>query len=79
MRMYQEIWFRLKKNKVVQVTANKALHPRIIKAVTKEKWMDREYKIEIEPRESFMDHTIKGSIITFTLELRLLHVTERDI
>lgn len=71
MRHYQPVWIKLKRDKVVRVTANKCLHPRIIKAVTKEKWMDTGYKIELEPKYALLSHEIVGSIITFRLEVKL--------
>ena len=71
MREYQPIWEKLKRDKVAQVTANRLLHPRIIKAVKKEKWMDIGFKISIDPRKAVISHTIKNSIITFKLNLSL--------
>ena len=79
MRYYQGIWEKLKKDKVVRITANRHHHPRIIKAVTKEKWLDVGFKIEIEPRRPWMTHTSDHAILTFHLELKLDYVTEQDI
>jgi len=76
MRKYQKIWDILKKQDPhtarfvgVSVSANPLLHPRIIKAVTKEKWKDLVYKLETEPRVSTLTSSISGNILTFTLDL----------
>jgi hypothetical protein len=71
MRQYEPVWNELKKKKVARITAHRALHPRIIKAVIKEKWMDVGYKIEIDPYHAFISYSIKHSIVTFTLTLKL--------
>jgi hypothetical protein len=67
MRQYEPVWNELKKKKIARVTAHRALHPRIVKAVIKEKWMDVGYKLELEPHHSILSHSIKHSVITFTL------------
>lgn len=76
MRQYEPIWKKLKSmplseasTKGVSVTANRVLHPRIIKAVVKEKWMDIGYKLEIEPRKTIISHTRKHAVLTFYLHL----------
>lgn len=73
-RTYAPIWNQLKalpadvaRAKGVSVTANRKLHPRIIKAVIKEKWMDLPYKIKLDPGHARMYHTSRGSILTFYL------------
>jgi hypothetical protein len=78
-RYYQSLWEKLKQDKVVSVTANRLLHPRIIKAVTKEKWMDIGYKLQIEPRRALLSHSRTHSILTFKLELKLDVITLQDI
>lgn len=79
MRKYQEIWERLKKLDTntartvgISITTNPALHARIIKAVKKEKWKDRVYKLTIEPRTSILTAFISDNIITFKLDLSVL-------
>jgi len=74
MRQYQPIWIKLKtmplseaSKKGVSVTANRLLHPRILKAVVKEKWLDIEYKLAIEPAKVILYHECKHSVITFYL------------
>jgi hypothetical protein len=76
MRLYEPIWNKLKSmqlseasTKGVSVTANRVLHPRIIKAVKKEKWLDAGYKIKLEPREAVLFHSQRGVILTFYLKL----------
>ena len=68
-RAYFPIWEQLKAKGAVSITANRLLHPRIVKAVTKEKWMDLGYKIQIEPKVAFLSHSTKHSILTFTLTI----------
>lgn len=79
MRKYQEIWERLKKLDIntartvgISITANPLVHPRIIKAVKKEKWKDRVYKLTIEPRTSLLITAISGNIITFKLNISMI-------
>lgn len=73
-RQYQPIWTKLKalpaKEAALQgvsVTAPRALHKRIVKAVVKEKWLDLGFKMEIEPKHAIMYHSRSGGILTFTL------------
>ena len=79
MRKYQEIWDRLKtlpplsaSLNGISITANPVVHSRIIKAVKKEKNKDLLYKLTIEPRNATLNIAIKGSIITFKLNLSVL-------
>ncbi len=76
MRQYEYIWHRLKtmplseaSSKGVSVTANRALHARIIKAVTKEKWKDLAYKASLAPLAAILTHTRNHAILTFYLRL----------
>lgn len=55
--------------KGVSVTANRVLHARIIKAVTKEKWKDLAYKASISPLKTFLHYKRNNAILTFTLHL----------
>lgn len=70
MRYYGPIWNELKNKKTVRITANSALHRRIKKAVGKEKTLDLNYKLSIEPKIAVMHVTAKNSILTFLLEER---------
>ena len=83
MRQYQPIWLKLKSmplteasSKGVSVTANRLLHPRIIKAVTKEKWMDLEYKLAVEPYTLILYHERKHSVLTFYLRQSITKLNE---
>lgn len=71
MREYEPIWNELKQKKRASISASRALHKRIIKAVTKEKWMDTAFKLQIYPKHALMFHSRKGSVITFELRLYL--------
>jgi hypothetical protein len=80
-RKYQTIWIQLKKpyyNRIIpanireagiSVSAHRAFHKRIIKAVMKEKWLDVGFKIWMEPRRAELRYTRSASIITFYLHL----------
>jgi hypothetical protein len=72
MRDYQPIWHKLKTEKVVSITANRRFHPRIVKAVIKEKWMDFGYKLEQadEGKVSTLAYESTGAILKFTLEVK---------
>lgn len=83
MRQYEPIWHRLKNMPIeeatsrgVSVTANRVLHPRIIKAVVKEKWMDLGYKIQMEPRKTILMHSRKHAVLTFYLHLSVSTIDE---
>lgn len=60
--------------KGVTVTANRALHPRIIKAVTKEKWKDIAYKAALSPLSARLSYTRNHAMITFRL-----HISDNSI
>lgn len=83
MRQYEPIWKKLKSmpleeasKKGVSVTANRVLHPRILKAVVKEKWLDLGYKIQMEPRKMVLEHTRKNAVITFYLRVAINSINE---
>ena len=67
MRLYEPIWNKLKLTGSAQLTANRLLHRRIIKAVIKEKWMDIGYKLQISPFHSRIEYSRSNSILTFRL------------
>lgn len=69
MREYEPIWIALKQHGKVSLTANRLLHPRIIKAVTKEKWQDLAFKLDIEPKIAILSHHANHSILTFVLDI----------
>jgi hypothetical protein len=75
--VYDPIWDKLKAApiingvKQVSITANRLLHPRILKAVMKRKWLDVGYKLQIEPRIAKIAHTRKNSVLTIYLTLSI--------
>jgi len=79
MRKYEPIWNKLKRDKVVSITAHRALHDRIYKAVVKEKWKDIVFKLETEPRAAILFHERTHSIIIFKLKFFLRGLTVEDI
>jgi hypothetical protein len=78
MRYYEPIWAELKAKKTARITEHVSLHPRTIKAVVKEKWMDLGYKLEIAPYHAFLSYKISGSVLTFHLTIKksLNNITE---
>lgn len=78
-RQYQPIWDKLKsltkkdaESIGVSIQAPRVLHPRIIKAVKKEKWKDLGYKLKLEPKTAELETFRKGEIITFFLKFSLV-------
>lgn len=77
---YDPIWFALKRDRVVSVTANRLLHPRIIKAVTKRKWLDIAYKLQCDPLYAKLHVEQTNSIIKFSLSFHPAStITIKDI
>lgn len=72
MRQYQPIWEQIKLNLSCDISAHRAHHLRIIKAVVKEKDMDIAYKMERLDSYSKAILTSKkeGAVIKFTLTIR---------
>jgi hypothetical protein len=79
MRKYEPIWHKLKKEKQVSITANRLVHPRIIKAVIKEKYEDIAYKLAIEPARARISYTRNNSILTFYLTHKATYLTASDM
>ena len=92
MRKYEPIWTQIKQHLKCEISAHKAYHRRIIKAVTKEKDMDLGYKLYLSelnpPKHALMFSTSKGAVITFTLKINnttrpakeyFRHITTKDI
>lgn len=67
--MYQPIWDALKRDAVCKITAPKALHRRIIKAISKRKNEDVAYKYMMGElgKRATLKYVIENSVITFTL------------
>ena len=76
LRQYQPIWEQIKSTGMCEISAHKAHHRRIIKAVTKEKYMDLGYKLECTERyppiRTSMEITRSASIIKFVLHIKPL-------
>lgn len=82
MRQYTPIWNQIKTEFHCEISAHKAYHRRIIKAVVKEKDLDLGFKFELSerspPQTSLLKSSRSGSIIKFTLTLKPLttrHIT----
>lgn len=83
MSIYDPIWEKLKAAKTVSLVADRKLHPRIVKAVKKRKYLDLAYKINTEPLVPVLSHTRNGNTLTFFLTLtspvRLTYSTSGEI
>jgi hypothetical protein len=70
---YDPIWAQLKASettpKKVAISANRLLHPRILKAVKKRKNLDIGYKLEVDPKIPVLSHISENSKLTFYLLL----------
>lgn len=51
MRQYQKAWLTLRKKGVLQIVAHPKHHARIKKAISKEKWMDLGFRMELQEAE----------------------------
>lgn len=69
---YEKIWDALKNNGSVSLTANRALHPRIVKATIKRKSIDILFRMKMQEQRSvaILSHSISESVITFHLEIK---------
>lgn len=71
---YTPLWEAIKAStkspKQVSIAANRALHPRIIKAIIKRKWLDLGFKIMLSDTEqkAILYNVRDGSKLTFILE-----------
>lgn len=77
LRQYQGIWLRLKRLSLEDATsvgitliAHRAHHPRICKAIKKEKWMDYSYKL-LNDREATLRFNSDGARLTVFLDQSL--------
>jgi len=71
MRTYEPIWIQLKSAGKVRIAAPPALHKRIIKAVTKEKWLDMGWKLELDEagrKLPTLEYKREDKFIVFTLK-----------
>ena len=73
MRKYQPAWNQLKNNpsQPLVISAHRNYHPRIYKAIIKEKWMDTVYHVELDFKGYKAKLTSKssGDLLTVTLTL----------
>lgn len=76
MRQYEPIWNQIKTESYCEISAHRAYHRRIIKAVVKEKDLDLGYKLECSERTppvfALMKSTRSGSVIRFSIILKPL-------
>lgn len=79
MRKYQQIWEKLKalspdaaSSVGISISANPILHARIIKAVTKEKYRDLAYKLQLDSRTATMTSHVSGQVVTFKLQISFI-------
>jgi hypothetical protein len=79
MRQYQQVWENIKSSPklMCQISAHRAYHLRIIKAVKKEKNMDLAYKLECSERDipcyAVLASYRAGPIVTFTITFKPLY------
>ena len=68
-RKYEPIWKQLKESNKVSVRVPRPLHPRVIKAVIKEKYSDLGYKLLLGERgkNAKLSYHVQGVVITFQL------------
>lgn len=70
-RKYQPVWEQIKTLGFCEISAHRAHHPRIRKALRKEKDLDYGYKLhctELEPPiRAWVRVTQKGAVLRFTL------------
>lgn len=73
MRQYQPVWEQIKSQGFCEISAHRAYHLRIKKAVVKEKDMDLLYKLQCSesnpPTVAKLRSRQKGSVIRFTLHI----------
>ena len=69
---YTPLWEAIKAStkspKQVSIAANRALHPRIIKAIQKRKNLDIGYKLQMEGKRAILYYIRDSSKLTFILE-----------
>ena len=76
MRKYQPIWEAIKKNNTASIVASTNLHPRIIKAVRKEKNLDVGHKLLLSDKglKSILiitTHPINKEMLSFSLNTQM--------
>ena len=70
-RKYSPVWKKIKEDGFVEISAHKAYHRRIIKAIAKEKDLDLLFKMEslerIPPIRTIVYSKSVGSVIRFNI------------
>lgn len=71
MRMYESAWTQLKEIKRIRITAAVHLHPRIYKAIRKEKDMDTIYKYELSEagEKATLSFSSNGMVLTINMKV----------
>lgn len=75
MRLYQPSWIELKKSnlstKQIRLSAPAKFHPRIYKAIIKEKDMDVVYKLELaeQGKRAKLSRDSKGAVLTINMHI----------
>lgn len=74
MRMYEPAWIQLKSNPDLPllIAAAPALHPRIYKAIIKEKWMDTRYKNQLASKGYRSELSSSSSDAMLKIKLHLI-------
>jgi hypothetical protein len=71
MRQYEPVWNQIKETGMCEISAHKAYHRRIIKALWKEKHMDLAFKLECTemcpPIRCITYTKVTGSVIKFVM------------
>lgn len=78
-RMYEPAWLELKNSlstpKFIRISAAAKLHPRIYKAIIKEKDMDVVYKLQLSeqpiPQKAKLRRVSKGGMLTIFMDLSI--------
>lgn len=81
LRMYEPIWLTLKKHKICTITAPAANHARVIKAVIKEKWLDKEWKKREGWRMMYLTYHSSNTdpnLLVFKLSYRVNDLVAKD-
>lgn len=75
MRLYEPSWIELKKSnlplKQIRISAPARYHPRIYKAIIKEKDMDVVYKLELEElgKKAKLSRNTQGSLLIIRMHI----------
>lgn len=75
-RKYQAGWYMLKTNKELLILAERCFHKRIVKAISKEKYRDEGYKLQLleDHRLARIEIKIEANYIRFKLKFSIAGV-----